>query len=190
MAVEVVKETYYFTTRSEAAFRQRVVVKQPSFVYNPLHDIESLWWVLLWVVLCKVPSATSPGDQDAIHNHCDAVLDAFPQRLGEGDRPMLMKMDSAYIYHRFEGYMMPPMARYLFHVLSIQDLLVDSYTKAEVAVSTGGDINPTAWLTIHQNVTKVIDGVFKDMECGDLTLFHLATALQNAMKHKKAQVEG
>ena len=77
MAVEVTAEKYTFTAHSHAALKQLHDKNHPApkaFVYNPLHDIESLWWVLLWVVLCKAPLTIPPDDQQLIRKHSKKVL--------------------------------------------------------------------------------------------------------------------
>ena len=191
MAVEVAIEKYYFTPEpSEAVMDQLVIgpTQEAPFVYNPLHDIESLWWVLLWVVLCKVPSKRPPDDQDMIRNYCNNVLQVFPQRLGEGQRGILIKLHPLTFARDFTEYMMPAMHSYLGRLLRMKVLLTRSYAKAEAGLP-GGDINPAAWLTIHQEVIQEIDRVLADPKCVKLTLSPLATALQNVMKHKKARVE-
>jgi len=179
MAVEVALGKYYFTTDSEDTVDQVFDVHMDklfeiqlptSFAYNPLHDIESLWWVLLWVVLSKVPSTTPSDDQDELRTHRDKVLEAFPQR-GHGRRGIVIKWGFTESYLEYANHMTPAMRPYLLHLLRMKRVLTNSYYAAEAALSAGGDINPTAWLTTHQAVINEINKVFRNEKCHDLTLF-------------------
>ena len=103
---------------------------------------------------------------------------------------MLIKLDSCAFYRKFEEYLTPAIVPYLPHLLRMKLFLAKSYTAAEAAWSAGGDINPAAWLTIHQDVIQEIDKVFTDPKCGDLTLLPLAIALQNAVDSETQEGTG
>ncbi|KIP01539.1 hypothetical protein PHLGIDRAFT_17129, partial [Phlebiopsis gigantea 11061_1 CR5-6] len=51
------------------------------FKYNPLHDLESVWWVALYMLLCSTPYKDPKMDQDAwemhLRNHASLAADAF-----------------------------------------------------------------------------------------------------------------
>lgn len=187
MAVEVAAEKYTFTAHSHAALKQLRDKNHPvpkAFVYNPLHDIESLWWVLLWIVLCKEPSpSTIPSDEQQVNRKLgEKVLRAFPQRLDEGSRAWLLRLGLQEFYFEYTAHISPSLAPYLYHLLGIKVYLVDSYTAAEATLFTGGDIDRTAWSTTHQNVIKEINEVFTDMECSDFTLSPISFA---SLKYKR-----
>jgi len=90
MAMEVAHGycKFIMTTEAGAGLEQlfrRTRVRAP-FVHNPLHDLESLWWIL-WILLCKTPSMVADeGERDTIWEHHTNSLEASPQRLEEGPR--------------------------------------------------------------------------------------------------------
>jgi hypothetical protein len=105
-------------------------------------------------VLCKIPS-TTPVDEDgwdAIRNHYCKRPGAFPQHLEEGLRDWMIKSPSGRFYDEYAKYMSPLLTSYLLHLTGVK-----SYSKAEAAVETGGDIDHTAWSTTHQDVIQVAE---------------------------------
>lgn len=48
MAAEVESETYSFLPPSDLS--SDTAIEFPVFRYNFLHDLESLWWVALWMI--------------------------------------------------------------------------------------------------------------------------------------------
>ena len=160
-------------------------------IHNPIHDIESLWWVIFWVVSCKIP-ATTPVDGDervVILKHRDKALRAFPQRLDEGARVSVIRMGPLEFYDEYAEHMPPSLVPYLAYLVQLKVLLVTSYSVAEASLSAGGKIDNNAWSTTHQDVIRVIYQVLADPECSDLTLYPLSIALKNAVKYKKARVQ-
>lgn len=189
MAVEVAGEKYSFTVHSHEALEQLRDKNHPvlkAFIHNPLHDVESLWWVLLWVVLCKAPSTMLPVDEQAIRKHGEKVLRAFPQRLDVGSRVWLLRLGPQEFYFEYTSIISPSLGPYLYHLLGMKACLVDSYSAAEATLFTGGDIDHTAWSTTHQNVIQVIDEVLTDKDCSDFILSPISFA---SLKYKKARVE-
>lgn len=95
MAMEVAHGYYDFTTTTEAGagleqlFRRTRV--RALFVHNPFHDSESLWWILLWILLCKTPSMVADeGERDTVWEYHPNSLKASPQRLEEGTRDWII----------------------------------------------------------------------------------------------------
>lgn len=40
----------------------------PTFLHNPLHVLESIWWLLVWTLLCFHPESTTPPDHNALRD--------------------------------------------------------------------------------------------------------------------------
>jgi len=55
MSVEVELQHYSFIPKLAeiALFKPKVASRLPAltFYYNPLHDLESLWWIAVWIIL-------------------------------------------------------------------------------------------------------------------------------------------
>ncbi|KAF4583310.1 hypothetical protein EYR38_002059 [Pleurotus pulmonarius] len=50
----------------------------PTFLHNPLHDLESVWWLLVWSLLRFHPQSTPRPDRDALHGQLKVFLALFP----------------------------------------------------------------------------------------------------------------
>ncbi|KAJ8693757.1 hypothetical protein PTI98_008723 [Pleurotus ostreatus] len=55
----------------------------PTFLHNPLHDLESVWWLLVWTLLRFHPESTAPLDHNALRDQLRVFLSLFP---GEAQR--------------------------------------------------------------------------------------------------------
>jgi len=137
MAMEVAHGYYNLTTTTEVGadleqlFR-RTRVRAP-FVHNPLHDLDSLWWILLWILFCKTPSTVADeGERDTIWGYHTTSLKASPQRLEEGTHDWIILGSGFFeFFERYKRNLFPSMIPYLAHVTTLKKLLVESYTVAE-----------------------------------------------------------
>jgi hypothetical protein len=185
MAMEVAHGYYNFTTTTEAGagleqlFR-RTRVRALPFVYNPLYDSESLWWILLWILSYKTPSTVADeGERDTIWEHHSNSLKASPQRLEEGTRDWIILGSSFFeFFERYKRNLFLSMIPYLAHVRTSKKLLVESYTVAEATYLMDGKINGAAYSATHQQVIQQIDQVLVDPRCKALTLYALSILFQ------------
>ncbi|KAG9022754.1 hypothetical protein FRB95_014238 [Tulasnella sp. JGI-2019a] len=69
MAIEVARGAYVFNKPLRFA-----KYKQP-FKHNPLHDLESVWWVAVWSIVSLSPEAGSYS----LQNHLDGYTAMFPK---------------------------------------------------------------------------------------------------------------
>ena len=132
MVVEDAAEKYTFTVHSREALTRKQIRDNnypapKAFVYIPLHNIESLWWVLLWMVLCKAPSSMPPVEEKVMQKHNEKVLRAFPQRLDVGSRALLLRLGQ--FYFEYNSLISPSLSPYLYHLLVMKISLVDSYSR-------------------------------------------------------------
>ncbi|EGO28868.1 hypothetical protein SERLADRAFT_366534 [Serpula lacrymans var. lacrymans S7.9] len=84
MAVEVDAKCYLFITWGYG----EKLLSTPPFRMNGLHDIESVWWILLWVIFYYTDQnhpTVDPGNQ---RNTLQAI---FPGVLGQSSRLMVAK---------------------------------------------------------------------------------------------------
>lgn len=58
----------------------------PTFFHNPIHDLESLWWILCWFSFTKVakrPNATGfTPSENQIYIQGDRACQLFPSHIG------------------------------------------------------------------------------------------------------------
>jgi len=174
MAVEVADGCYNFFPMDDQLEGDTHHTPQQDFVHNPLHDVESLWWILVWVLFCKTPTTEPPVDEEAMSvfmEHRRQTHRLFFQRFGEGAR------DGAFGFgafqRRYGEYLSPSMSPYLCHISKMGSLLLRSYKAAEATFDINGNINPAAWSTLHQSVIKIIDNILTDPKCGNFTLYPL-----------------
>jgi hypothetical protein len=59
----------------------------PPFRYNPLHDVESIWWVGVWFLFChRDKTTTSTADLADAQTQLEHVQELFPRVLNSSDR--------------------------------------------------------------------------------------------------------
>ncbi|KAI0700876.1 hypothetical protein BC835DRAFT_1411725 [Cytidiella melzeri] len=62
-------------TQADDQHAQSILHAKPSeFRYNPIHDLESIWWIAVYFVVNKETSVAAPGGQDTA-NENQAVVD-------------------------------------------------------------------------------------------------------------------
>lgn len=88
---------------------------QPNFkpfAHNPVHDLESLWWVVVWCMIWHYPVPEDSALPEAKHNHVAQMkehgMKLFPS-YHTWDKTRLLEIDSHQLYaRRANGYNDPP----------------------------------------------------------------------------------
>ena len=121
MAVEVAEGMYMF--RAGDTFEQ-----DPVFYANPIHDLESMWWLLIWSVFSHIPESSEHlYDAEAVSQQSAARKTLF---FDQKER-MLCLMTQTLFYRHYRSrlpHLLGPLASGAHRVLAT---LRDMYTKVE-----------------------------------------------------------
>lgn len=71
----------------------------PVFVYNPLHDIESVWWIWVWVIFFYTDDPHGKVSQE----QQDAFQTLFPSIISKGERVLNKRLDLKALPHKFRN---------------------------------------------------------------------------------------
>lgn len=62
MSFEVHHQAFYFAPQE----LMPADVSEPTWQHNPLHDVDSVWWISIWATLSFMDKGTSPTSQDLL----------------------------------------------------------------------------------------------------------------------------
>jgi hypothetical protein len=122
----------------------------PPFCHNPLHDIESIWWMILWLVatriVCKPDSKWNPTTQR------DQLRKVFPVHFRTFERYQVFHndYDLGYVFSSFDINLHSAWAG----VYHIRASLISAYKKAENPLWNDG-IDRSVWedgQELHQRI--------------------------------------
>ena len=121
MAVEMAEEMYLFRTRN--TLRQ-----DPVFHANPLHDLESMWWLLTWSVFSHIPESSERlHDAEAVSQQSAARKALFFDK-----KERLFCLTSQTLFYRHHRSKLDPLLGPLFDgVDEVLATLRNLYTIAE-----------------------------------------------------------
>jgi hypothetical protein len=140
MAVEVAGGRYRFLSRGAKG-------KKVAFYFNPLHDLESICWLLVWSLFHYIPEECQ--DEDTIMKQAGAKrLLCF-----DSSTRMSCVVDETAFYDIMQSELHPALHPLAKNVDKLFEMLRDSYKSAERVIPISG----TAFDTVHK---KVLD--FKD----------------------------
>jgi hypothetical protein len=153
------------------------------FHYNPLHDMESIWWIGSWILFChRDKSIQSDADLQAAQRQMQDVQLLFPRTLKSFSR-----FDKFSKKKKFQdGFHSLPIS-FLTHAKQLEKVrvaLIRCYAKAEADT----ELNEAAFANIHADFTSLMEDADADAESQDVQLFPLNRILHNA-KHAET-VEG
>jgi len=171
MSSEVAHGSYLFGPH-------RAYVHKPPFLHNPLHDLESLWWILVWFLFLKV--ARQPKEEGFIPSNTQvnfqsmSAQEFFPSRATLWPtcrHPAVWSkaLFSQYVERSFPKYV----AMYGFHLANITDVLVKAYRDAEASLHLG-EFDTSPFETIHKSfmtaLQEITNGdIFRDYEMDALS---------------------
>jgi len=116
---------------------------QPPFKFNCLHDLESAWWIALWVLFHHVPLGDD-GDHSAQTKH---AAELFPSVGPSSSRGTTFTGG----IKRLIQYLPQAFQQSARHLSNARSLLVYHYKLAE----KGSSINETAFVGIHEDLRAI-----------------------------------
>jgi hypothetical protein len=174
MAVEVECLRYRFLPVLPV---RKNISERRHFHYNPLHDMESIWWIATWILFChRDKPIQSDADLQAANHQMQDVQLLFPRTLKSLNR-----------FHKFsgendfeDGFNSLP-ASFLTQAQRLNEVrmaLLTCYVNAEA----GSEFNEAAFANIHADFTSFME----EAEAGsqNVELFSLNRILHDA-KHAK-----
>jgi hypothetical protein len=120
MAWEISRKSYrFFGTDSDDSFDHM----EPTypFKHNPIHDLESLWWIAIWILTAKAPfGSTYNKDQNAWH---------WSIFYSQVERHSILTYKAPFLH--FIKTLPLPFREVGFRLASLRSSLVNSYQTAE-----------------------------------------------------------
>ncbi|KII95570.1 hypothetical protein PLICRDRAFT_48519 [Plicaturopsis crispa FD-325 SS-3] len=145
--------------------------------HNPIHDVESYWWMMAWSIYMHAPtgsvptvpppagSTTSSTPSWRVGDQLAAAEKMFPGTLGSTHRHDLItnqaKLDSNVLPAKLQ-----PLVPYLAEA---RDRLMVTYGNAEKTLPAG--IDPSAFLHIHREFVEIFEDIMD--EAGDIELEYI-----------------
>jgi hypothetical protein len=144
MAIEVESQRY--------KFRPRGMKTKLEFHYNPLHDLESVWWLAVWFIFSHVLQETPRvRDPTTASNQLRQVKLLFPRHLAATSRS-----DQFEVATTFELACSSLPSSFRNAATRLEDArmaLVDRYERAE----RGDEIDTEVFLGIHEELIRLFD---------------------------------
>ncbi|KAI0086025.1 hypothetical protein BDY19DRAFT_996211 [Irpex rosettiformis] len=113
------------TTRSWVPAKPSFPTKSPVFRYNPLHDIESIWWLLVYLLLYRPP--VIKGDTETRISNQSSFYGRF-FTPGHSRRDAFMQVG---VFTSHKGHLHPELQPVADTLERIRKLLYNCYVKAE-----------------------------------------------------------
>jgi Fungal protein kinase len=133
--IEVTQREYIFDDSSHPL---------PNFRFNCIHDLESCWWIALWVLFHHIP-LVDDGHPNQVR-HADEL---FPT-LGVSSSRVLAFISRSALEKRLAD-LPPTFQKEINFILRARELLVDRYTAAE----KGPSINENVFINLHQELVHI-----------------------------------
>jgi hypothetical protein len=153
MSVEVELQHYSFMPKPAEIdlFKLKVASRLPALIfrYNPLHDLESLWWIAVWMMFThrddRVEQEPSNEDEESQSRYAERL---FPRIINGSGRLDALKNHVVFL----NMLLCLPEAFYAAasKLESIRQTLVEHY----YLVEGGTEINEAAFGTIHELFLK------------------------------------
>ena len=145
------------------------------FYYNPLHDMESIWWIGSWILFChRDKSIQSDADLQAAQHQIQDVQLLFPRTLKSFDR-----FDKFSKKKKFQdGFHSLPKS-FLTHAKQLEKVrvtLIRRYAEAEA----GTELNEDTFANIHEDFTSLMEDADADAESQVVQLFPLNRILHTS----------
>jgi len=158
------------------------------FIHSPLHDLESLWWVAVWIVFYNEFRKSQDSDADTtftlqdIRDQLTAAQTLFPptmQALGRRDG---FQLDFSSIYEKLKSPLKDP-ACYSLDLLRYK--LVTQYKEVEKVLSHSTDVQ-----AFEDGIYEDFKAVFASLQELEYTLTFIPdiyAQLQQKLKRPRVQ---
>ncbi|KIM42727.1 hypothetical protein M413DRAFT_26731 [Hebeloma cylindrosporum] len=187
MATEVAAGDFCFTPN---AYDLLPAEKRVPFFYNPIHDLESLWWILIWFLFTKVAKSTKKAEFTQSANMAriqwkNACL-LVPSR---SDSSLHRSCAFRGLFQTYIGCFPKYIAPYGSHLADMWALLCSEFRYAEATLPRG-NVSTTQFDALHAkfitSLQKTTDRkVFRDYALGDLE--HLLSKYESQRKRAADQ---
>jgi Fungal protein kinase len=132
------------------------------FSHNPLHDLESLWWVGLWFILCHYrPSNSSPG---TVPKHIKVVKKFSETLFNNRSDPLSRRhaLTGSTLLANTKPHSFPDGVKYLIIILEMfRELLVAYYKRYKPKESQDRSFfNPN----VHRKFGDVLQDAMKELK--------------------------
>ncbi|KAJ7747919.1 hypothetical protein DFH07DRAFT_1062626 [Mycena maculata] len=161
IAIEVERDKYLFTTRLYTPAGTDEVVKlepPPDFCFNPIHDLESIFWIVLWVLThYRVEITRHDGQSKLAANFFDLTSPSCNLSRFE-----------ALSYDQFQPTQFPgPFSHAVKSLLQVRSALLEAYRKFETGyalhLSTGNDSHfPVEFDGLHRTFVELFRQTAED----------------------------
>jgi hypothetical protein len=122
-------------------------VDPPRFKFNRIHDLESIWWIAVWILFYHVPQIER-GDLDAQDAQASQASELFP--VGSSIHRYSFLCQSRNIVKRFK--VLPPAFQLCLNaILDARDIITNAYKIAE----QGNVINEAAFDNVHKQLARI-----------------------------------
>jgi hypothetical protein len=141
MVCKVQAQDYIFQPLVRKAHaRDMPVFKEVSFRFNPLHDLESTWWIAVWCLFHSAPLGAVPNDEQYAN-----AAKLFPVNGSSVERQNAFSIQGSFkkMTKSLPGEFLPIAE----HMDNLHHYLVQNYTDS----SNGSNISPS----IHDEVQDV-----------------------------------
>ncbi|THH02934.1 hypothetical protein EW145_g6678, partial [Phellinidium pouzarii] len=164
MSVEVAESRYMFEpepndedSRSKASLNMGLV-RIPVFYYNGIHDMESLWWLPIWMMFFHDIKSQAMMDESQMRRRVLEIKRLFPRNLDTGRRISFLMTESSFMQSML---CLPGYFHVFFSVLSrLRSLLKRFYQKFESTLPTP---DHTVLDGLHDLISEVWDMCIKNI---------------------------
>ncbi|KAF8576249.1 hypothetical protein K439DRAFT_1664701 [Ramaria rubella] len=198
MSLEAAQRTYLFSTglaqNGNPWEKNQVVIIPRPWRYNPLHDLESLWWICVWMILFHRTGSSEPDDQELelAWKQYRVHQEIFPGTLKSSTSRTVALMSNGRLINLLWDISIPESCGLAaWQLENVRIKLLDRYHQAE----RGTTIDTTAFAGIHQEFVQAFETARGSS--GDTKLRSLAVILsgkkrerEEEKKHGKSNIDG
>ena len=141
--IEVRDQRYYFMEDEYKSNEIGSLRSRPPFKFSCLHDLESAWWIALWVLFHHVPL----GDNGSYSAQTKHAATLFPSAGTSTMRALTFRTG----LHDLVQHLLPAFKRSAMYLVNARALLIRSYKLAE----KGSSIDESAFVNIHERLRDI-----------------------------------
>ncbi|KIK61031.1 hypothetical protein GYMLUDRAFT_260994 [Collybiopsis luxurians FD-317 M1] len=164
MACEAIMNTYGFYPYS---YTPDPNTPRPAFLYNPLHDLEFIWWILVWILFFNDGDTRSPNSKGDSRSPNPDLRQAQMNRLFNGKLENNARMPF-FRLPDLQGFLSDSFQFLLPTVMQFAQLLTKAYCEVEMSFPTlTFDIK--TYKTVHSDCVTALKLVLQHASSVQLT---------------------
>ncbi|KAI0057435.1 hypothetical protein BV25DRAFT_1428083 [Artomyces pyxidatus] len=173
LPLEVALRGYIYWTKSS---RKDTI---PPFHSNPLHDLEAILWISIWMFVMHVPPDHAASTDYNIHAQMGVYDDLFPHSVSSTGEFVMGRRLNAFIDPNIWTEVLHPDFQPLADIIAeLVMTLVDRHKRAE----TGVMVDESAFEGIHSIFIKALAKVAKAAPVGDMKFIEADLLLRHQKK--------